>query len=140
MAFGRDNIHTVSVCISDPTADVSMPIFRVPSEMTKIELLEAHIVMDTTKAAGTQHGISVTLLDGGTDGTGTAALTNTLGGTDAGGTFPAWTAVTPQSWTVSEGTLDATDWIVLKYDEAALATAAPLNTIVTFSYVSGVGA
>ena len=138
MSFGYDIQHAVSVCVSDPTADVSLPIWQVPAGVTKIEILEAACVTGTSLAAGTTNGIEATLLDGGAAGAGTAALTNTLGGTDAGGTFPAWTAVTPQTWTISEGTLDAGDWVVLKYNESG--TVAPLNFVVWFSYVQGVGA
>ena len=140
MSFSYDDQKTVTVCVSDPTADKSLQIWRVPAAVTKIEILEAWCVTDTTKAAGTQHGIMVSLLDGGAAGTGTDALTNVLGGTDAGGTFPAWTAVTPQSWTMSEGTLDAGDYVVFKYDESVLGTLAPLNFVVGFVYVQGVGA
>ena len=136
--FSYDNQYTVSVCISDPQADKSLPIWQVPAAMTKVEILEAAVVSDTALAAGTVNGREVTLLDGGAAGAGTSALSNTLGGTDAGGTFAAWTANTPKTWTISEGTLDAGDWVVLKYDETG--TDAPKNLVVWFSYVSGVGA
>uniref|UniRef100_A0A6H1ZDE3 Uncharacterized protein n=1 Tax=viral metagenome TaxID=1070528 RepID=A0A6H1ZDE3_9ZZZZ len=136
--FGYDVQHAVSVVVSDPGADVSLPIWQVPAGVTKIEILEASILTDTTLAAGTANGMEVTLLDGGAAGAGTSVLTNALGGTAAGGTFPAWTAVTPQAWTVSEGTLDAGDWVVLKYDESG--TVAMKNIVVWFSYVQGVGA
>jgi len=136
--FGRDVQYTVSVAVADFQGDKSMPIWRVPAEMTKIEILEAWCCTDTTKAASTANGCEVALLDGGSAGSGTALLTNTLGGTDAEGTYPAWTAVTPQSWTMAEGTLDAGDYVVFKYAETG--TDAPKNFVVSFVYVSGVGA
>jgi hypothetical protein len=138
MAFGRDIQYTVAVAISDFAGDKAFPIWRVPAEVTKIEILEAWVCVDTTKAAGTVNGMDVALFDGGSDASGTALLTNRLGGTGVGGTFPVWTANTPQSWTISEGTLDAGDYVVLDYDETG--TDAPLNMLVSFVYVSGIGA
>jgi len=140
MVLSYQNAKTVSVVVSDPTADLSLPIWRVPAQVTKIEILEAFICTDTTLAAGTQHGLMASLLDGGTAGTGTTAFTNVLGGTDAGGTFPAWTASIPQSWTISDGTLDAGDYVVYKHDESLLGTVAMLNVVIWFAYVDGVGA
>jgi len=138
MAFGRDIQYTVSVCIADPQADKTLPIWRVPAEITKIEILEAWVVSDTALSAGTANGRECTLLDGGADASGTSAISNTVGGTDAGGTFAAWTASTPKAFTISEGTLDGGDYVNFKYNETG--TDAPKNLLVWFAYVSGVGA
>lgn len=139
MAFGRDIIYSVSVAIPDPTEDeAQIPLWRVPAELTKVEVLEAWVCTNTVLAAGTANGVEVSLLDGGSDATGTAIVGAAIGGTGVGGTFPAWGAGTPQSFTISEGTLDAGDYLVLKYEESG--TAAGLHWIVSFNYVSGVGA
>lgn len=136
--FGYDNQHSVSVAVSDPGADKSIPIWKVPAAVTKIEILEASVLTVTGLAAGTANGLEISLLDGGSDGSGTSALTNTIGGTTAGGTYAAWTTVSPQSFTMSEGTLDGGDWLVLKWAETG--SIAETNIIVNFAYVHGIGA
>ncbi len=136
--FGRDVQYSVTFTFSDPTEDESFPMWRVPAELTKVEILEAWISTNTALAAGTVNGVEVTLLDGGSDATGTGTVGSPMGGTDAGGTFPAWEVATPQNFTISEGTLDAGDYLVLKYDESG--TVAGLTWTVSFTYVSGVGA
>lgn len=138
MVFGRDIQYTVSVAISDFAGNNTLAIWRVPAALTKIEILEAWVGVDVTKGAGTVNGMDVALYDGGADAAGTDLLTNRLGGTGVGGTFPAWTANTPQDWTLAEGTLDAGDYVVLDYVESG--TDAPLNMVVGLVYVSGVGA
>ena len=138
MAFGRDVQYSVTFTFSDPTEDESFPMWRVPAELTKVEVLEAWVSTNTALGAGTANGAEITLLDGGSDASGTAAMSATVGGTGAGGSYPAWTAGTPKEFTISEGTLDAGDYLILKYDESG--TVAGLTWTVSFTYVSGVGA
>ena len=134
MAFGRDIQHTVSVVLSDPTADSTPPIWRVPSEITKIEILEGWASSATLVTLGEGTGIALTLLDYGTAGTAVeGTVTSALGGTTI-----TWTANTPKEFTISEGTLDANDYLMVKYDETG--TVAPLNITIGFTWVSGVGA
>ena len=132
--FGYDNVHSVVVALSDLTADGTVPIWRVPSRMTKIEVISAEALLDTA-ISGTGTTVVLQLVDMGTAGT-------TLGGTVCsalGGTATGdWTANTPRSFTVSEGTMDATDWLAVTYDETG--TVAPLNMVIQIDYVSGVGA
>ena len=132
--FGYDNVHTVVVAISDPTADNYYKLLRVPSRVTKIEVLEAWAESDVTVTLGEGTGIALTLLDYGTAGT---AVSGTVSSA-LGGTTITWTANTPKEFTISEGTMDASDYLVLKYDETG--TVAPLNLIVGVNYVLGVGA
>lgn len=131
------NPQTVSFSLSDPGADVSLPVWQVPAQVTKIEILEASVLTADGLAAGTVNGMSVQLLDGGAAGAGTGAITDIIGAV-AAGTHPAWTAVTPQAFSISEGTLDAGDWVVVKYDETG--TVAESNIVIWFTYVSGIGA
>jgi len=132
--FNYDNVHVQTVVLSDPTADTTSPIFRVPSRNTKIEILEAWAASDTTITGVGGTGFSLRLLDYGTAGTAVGGtITATLGGTTS-----TWTANTPRTFTVSEGTLDANDYVMVYYDETG--TIAPLNITVGFSWVSGVGA
>lgn len=132
--FGYDNVHSVTVCMSDPTADTAGAIFRVPSRLTKIEILEAWASIDTA-ISGSGTTVVLRLLDYGTAGTAVAGTVSaTLGGTATGD----WTADTPRTFTISEGTMDASDYLMLSYDETG--TVAPLNITVGIAYVSGVGA
>lgn len=136
--FGYDNVKVFPFQFSDPAADASFKLFRVPSRNTKIEILSAWVAGDTALNAGTANGREVSLLDGGTAGSGTAIVAAAVGGTDAGGTFAAWVAHTPKAFTISEGTLDANDYLILKYDETG--TDAPKNIYGQIEYVVGVGA
>lgn len=132
--FGYDNVHVVTVTISDPTADNYYKILRVPSRNTKVEILEAWAETDTTITLGNGTGIALTLLDYGTAGT-------AVGGTVSsalGGTTVTWTACTPKTFTISEGTMDATDYLCVHYDETG--TVAPLNVTIGVAYAVGVGA
>ena len=134
MVFGRDNQHTVVVSFSDPTADSTPPIWRVPSELTKIEILEAWASSDTTVTLGSGTGIALTLLNYGSAGTASeGTVTSALGGTTI-----TWTANTPKAFTMSDGTMDASDYLMVKYDESG--TIAPLNLTIGFTWISGVGA
>jgi len=132
--FGYDNQHTVSFSFSDPTADSTFPIWRVPAGITKIEILEAWASSDTTVTKGNGTGIALTLLDYGTAGAGNVGTVSSV----LGGTAVTWTANTPKAFTISDGTLDASDYLFVKYDEEG--TVAPLNITGGFVWVSGVGA
>lgn len=133
--FAYDNVHSVSVVIADPTTDLTIPIFKIPSRYTKVEILAASAVCDTTISAGVGTAFTLRLLDYGAAGTAVAGTVSaTLGAAGTGD----WTAVVPRSFTISEGTMDGGDWLVLKYDETG--TVAPLNILVQVDFVSGVGA
>ena len=134
--IGYLNPKTVTVVISDPGADNYYKIMRVPSRMDKIEIISAWAESDTTVTLGNGTGIALTLYNYGTAGTAVqtaGTLTSALGGTAV-----TWTAANPKSFTVSEGTMTASQYLVLKYDETG--TVAPLNITVGIEYVDGVGA
>ena len=132
--FGYDNVHTVTVCVSDPTADAVIPIWKAPTRLAKVEILEAWILSDTA-IAGASTQIAAALVDKGPAGTATESLmTGTLGTATTGD----WAALTPRNFTITEGTIDGGDYVALKYDETG--TIAPLNLVVGFNWVSGVGA
>lgn len=137
MVFGYDNQYSMSVIISDPAGDKSLPVWQVPSAVTKIEILEAEVLSDTALSAGTVNGRAISLLNGGTAGDGTDTIAAAVG-TATGGTHAAWTANTPKAFTISEGTMTAGQWLVVKYDETG--TDAPLNIVVNWTYVHGIGA
>jgi len=132
--FGYDNVHTVTVVISDPGADSTPMIFRVPKRVEKIEILSAWAQIDTTITAGAGTGVALRLLDYGTAGT---ACSGTVSAT-LGGTSTTWTANVPKEFTISDGTLESEHYLALQYDEEG--TIAPKNVTVGFCYVQGVGA
>ena len=70
--FGFDNVKTVSVVVSDPGADAIIPVFKVPSRLTKIEILTAYAVCDTTISDGVGTAFTLRLLDYGSGGTAVA--------------------------------------------------------------------
>lgn len=133
--FAYDNVHSVTFAVSDPGADATIPIWKVPSRYTKIEILAANAVCDTSVVDGVGTAFTLRLLDYGSAGTAVAGTVSaTLGAAGTGD----WTANTPRAFTISEGTMDAGDWLTLKYDETG--TIAPKNIIVQVDFVSGVGA
>lgn len=132
--FGYDNVRSQVVVISDPGADGTLPIWRVPTRLAKVEVLEAWAVCDTA-IAGVGTAITLALLDLGQAGTALAGtLSAALGASGTGD----WTAHVPRVFTISEGTLDGGDYLCLQYDESGTIT--PKNITVGWSWVAGVGA
>ena len=132
--FGYDNVHTEVVTISDPGAAGTLVIWKAPTRLAKVEILEAWAVCDTA-IAGVGTAITLTLLDQGAKGTASpGTVSAALGATGTGD----WTAHVPRDFTISEGTLDGGDYLCLSYVEEG--TIAPANISVGFSWVSGVGA
>ena len=133
--FNYDNVHSVTVALADPAADGTLPIWKAPSRYAQIEILEAWASSDTTISAGVGTLIYLNLVDRGAAGTATATDVSAILGAIGTGD---WTANVPRAFTISEGTLDGGDYLCLGYNETG--TVAPLNIVVGFSWVSGVGA
>lgn len=134
--FNYDDVKSVTVHVGDPTTDAAIPIWCVPSEVSKVEILRAWVVPHITLAAGTANYYQVGLVNGGTAGDGTAVMAAQIGGTAAGGTAPGWTVATLYPLTIGgDGTLTAGQWLVVDYDETGT-VAHPLS--VHFEYVHGV--
>ena len=132
--FGYDAVRTDTFVIADLGANGTIPIWRVPSRATKVEILSAWAVSDTA-IEGVGTAITLTLLDRGA--TGTASATSVASALGAAGTGD-WTAGTPRAFTIAEGTLDGGDYLCVGYVEAG--TIAPKNITVGIEWVSGVGA
>lgn len=132
--FSYDNVNAVTVVVSDPGADGTFPIWRVPSRCTKIEILEAWACLDTAMSgSGTQ--VALNLVDRGSSGTEVAtAVSNTVGTATTGD----WTAATPRLFAITEGTMHGGDYLCLGYEETG--TVAPKNITVGFTWVNGIGA
>lgn len=132
--FGYDNVHVVTVSLSDPTKDNTYKLLRVPSRNDKIEILAAWAESDTTVTLGSGTGIALRLYNYSTAGTSASGTVSA----SLGGTAVTWTAGTPKTFTISEGTMEDSEYLVVGYDESG--TIAPLNLTVSVEYVIGVGA
>jgi hypothetical protein len=116
MGFPYNHPVQVSCSFTDPAADGTACIWKVPENVGKATILEATIVTDSTLNAGTANGREFTLLDAGTVGTAANAISQTRG-TATGGTFEAWTANTEKVFTLGTATLSAGKYLALAYNE-----------------------
>lgn len=129
--FGYENREIVVVAVdSDPGGDQVFPIFRAPKDC---ELKKATIMMTDAVNADASNWVKCSLLNGGTAGTGTTAITDTVGGT------AGWTALKPEEFTISEGTLEEDEVVCLKYDENGTVTPG-VPIVVQLEVIYGVGA
>lgn len=130
--FGSQR-QVASVVITDPGADKAVPILCAPSN-DHITVEAAYVCADTSVSGSTVNYYSVNLLNGGTAGTGTTNIGSTVGGT------AGWTANTPKTISITDGSGKLTDgqWLVANYAETG--TVAPGRICVVVEYVRGVGA
>jgi hypothetical protein len=122
---------------STTSADIKIPVIRAP--FGGITITGAWAASATTIAAGTADYFSLQLLNGGTAGTATAAVSNALGGTPASGTAPGWVAATPQAFTITATADELTEgqYLMVTYDETGTVGIADWTVIV--EYVAGKG-
>ena len=122
-----------AVVITDPGGDKYVPILRAPAD-AHITIEAAYVCPDTTVEASTSIYYEVTLVNGGTAGTVTTAISDAVGNQSVD-----WTANTPKSLTVVDGSGKLTDaqWLVAKYDEAGAVDPGRITIVV--EYVSGLG-
>lgn len=124
--------YVLPAVIYDPGQDTSINLMHVPAD--HVYTIEgAYAVVDRTMAASGTEYFSVQLLNGGTAGTGTTAISDEVGGT------AGWTANTPKAITVTSGSGDLTagQWLVCKYAETG--TIAPGVIALSIEFVDGVG-
>jgi hypothetical protein len=124
------NKHLLSVVITDPGADKSVPVLRADENIT---IEAAYVCADTTVGASTADYYAVNLLNGGVAGTETTNIGGTVGG------VAGWVANTPKSLAITAGSgkLTTGQWLVAKYNEEG--TVAPGRITVVVEYVRGVG-
>lgn len=128
-----ENRITISVPIYDPGQDSYVPILRVPTgHVYSIEA--AYACADRAHGASTADYYMINLLNGGTAGTATTAISGTAGGT------AGWAANTPKAMTPISGSGDLTagQWLVASYQETG--TAAPGIVTLSIELVDGIGA
>ena len=128
--FGYTNRqHVVAYIDHDPAADDVLPVFRATRDC---EVLSAYALTANAVAAHTDNYFALNLLNGGSAGTATTAISGTIGGT------AGWTGLLPVDFTVSDGTLVAGDVVVVNYNETGTGTFAAM--MVQLEIVDGVGA
>lgn len=134
--FGNNIVHTHTCAVTDPAADGTVAIWRVPTSTGgSATIRRASIIFADGLAAGTANGREVWLATAGTTGaTAVTALTPKLG-TGAGGTFSAWTANTEQVFTLGTATVASGQYVALVYDETG--TDAWKNATVHIEYAPG---
>lgn len=132
--FG-DQVKSYSVFLGyDPAADDVIPVWRVPHRAT---IKSAYFTVANTVAASTANYFSLALLNGGTAGTGTDAISSTVGGTAASGTAPGWVGLSPTALPITSGAVDEGELVVLQYDEEGTGTFTA--GVLQIDYVDGIG-
>lgn len=126
-----ENRHVLSVAIYDPGQDAVVPVFRVPTDHV-YTVEAAYATVDRTTAAATAY-FTGQLLNGGTAGTATTAISAACGGS------LGWTANVPKEMAITDGSGDLTagQWLVYKHDETFAVT--PGVVTVTVEFVDGIG-
>lgn len=128
--FGSDaEVSVVAYLDHDPAADDVLPVFRAVKDC---EILRAYAIKANALAADGTNYFALNLLNGGSAGTATTAISGTIGGT------AGWTALLPVDFVISEGTLTAGDVVCVNYNENGTGTFGALA--VQLDIVYGIGA
>ncbi len=119
------------VTVNSPTsADYTIPLLRAPFGGATI--IDVWGMSSTTLAASTADFFNVTLLNGGTVGTATAAI-GTAGGT------AGWVAQTAQEFSLNASADELTEgqYLMAKYDETGTVAVADVTLIVEWVHGKG---
>ena len=97
----------------DPGADEVIPIWVAPQ---KAYIHSAKVVVTNDVAASTADWFQLTLRNGGTAGTATQNISDTIGGT------AGWSGLKPVAFTINDPVVEAGEVVELVYDENGVAT------------------
>ena len=113
----------------DPAADQVYPVWRAPAAC---EVKGAYATVVDDVSASTANYFTVQLLNGGTAGTATTAISDEIGGT------AGWTGLTPKTFTMTSTgkNLTAGQVLVLDYDETGTGTFGVINVQLDVVYGS----
>jgi len=112
--FGSYNTKSVVVTYDyDPAADDVLPVFTAPKAC---EITGARAIAANAVNAATDNYFSVSLINAGAAGAGTTVVAAAVGGT------AGWAALTPKTFTISDGTLAAGEVVAASYDETGTGT------------------
>ena len=130
--FSSQNRHSVFATFTyDPAADDQLPVFVAPVACT---IESAYAVTANDVAASTANYFDVGLVNKGTAGTASTAISSA----DVGGTA-GWSAMVPKSFTIDtdNNNLAAGECVVVDYDETGTGTFGVLG--IQINYVVGTG-
>lgn len=127
MTIAGYNTQIATTWFTDQAGTDVMPLFKAPA--VGATLLNAYFISDATFDADGSNHYTVSLLDGGADGTGTTAIAS------FGGASVDTTADTQNTMTISTDSVDGGDWIMVKYAETG--TVAPGNITVVVEWTHG---
>lgn len=127
MSIAGYNTHITTITFPDQAGDDVIPGFRAPAVGATI--LRAVMIPDATFDADASNYYTVSILDGGADGTGTTSMGS------VGGASVDFTADTEAELTMTSDAVDGDDWIHVKYDETG--TVAPGNITVCIEWTAG---
>lgn len=127
MSIAGYNTNITVITFPDQAGADVIPGFRAPAVGATV--LRAVVIPDTTFDADGSNHYTVSLIDGGADGTGTDVMAS------AGGASVDWTADTEKEMTVTADSVDGDDWIHVSYAETG--TVAPGNITVCIEWTAG---
>ena len=127
MTIAGYNTKTFTVSFPDQTAADIIPGFKAPSVGATI--LNAYFISDATFDADGSNHYTVSVTDGGADGTGTTDIGA------FGGASVDTVADTENVITMTTDSVDGGDWIMISYDETG--TVAPGNITVCIEWTAG---
>ena len=112
--FGSQNNKILTFALDfDPAADDQLYLFKAPTQM---EITSASFACNNAVAASTANYFNLQLKNGGTTYTGTALVSNAIGGTTG------FAALTPIDFTISNGTVTPGQIVYVEYDETGTGT------------------
>lgn len=112
--FGGNVLYSTVVSLDwDPAADDDISAWVAPQT---VEIASATWTQTNAVGGSTANWFDLALYNGGTAGTALTAISGTIGGT--GG----WSALTPVSFTISNGTVTAGELVKVRYNEEGTGT------------------
>lgn len=127
MTIAGYNTKIFTVTFPDQAGDDIIPGFKVPAVGATI--LGAYFISDATFDADGSNHYTVSITDGGADGTGTTDIGA------FGGASVDTVADTENVITMTTDSVDGSDWIMISYDETG--TVAPGNITVCIEWTAG---
>jgi len=125
--FGGNRTSSVIVALDyDPAADDDLNVWRAPQAVV---ITSAYAWTQNTLAGSTANYFDLALYNGGTAGTALTALAGTLGGT------AGWVGQTAKTFTVSNGTVGAGEFVTMRYNEEGTGTFTAM--VLQLDYVLG---
>ncbi len=121
---------------STTSANGTVPILVAPAGGAK--LISAFAFAGATLAAGSANHFNLTLINGGTVGTATTAITSALGGTAAGGTAPGWTLGKKETFAITSGSEKLAAGEVLRVEYKEVGTVAVADWTVVAEWTQGI--